>query len=244
VEVGFWFFTARYEFTVLEWPALHEETWPIIPGKCMGGIHGPWPPTNELATMVAFTRAPMVNFGSTNQASGSNTPDQPCTFECPPNQAMTKVGSHWIHYYGDRQWSYTCNGIINKRNASQGVDPVGLNSATDRWSNHWSPWDGHQLQECGDNEVMTGLRSEHSNHREDRRFKIRCTQINSGSIMDFGWKPSGSNNWANDWRENGDWFCHDGTAMIGMESIHNNDQRDRRFKFKCGRPDLPAVEGP
>jgi len=168
------------------------------------------------------TRAPIVSFGHTNGASGTNHWDAAYKFDCPANQAITKMTSSHSNHREDRKWHFTCNAIVN----SGGHATL----SNDRWGG-FNGWDGTQNQACGTNEVMTGIWSDHSNGAEDRRYRIKCSRINRATIKPFQWSQ-----WANGWDGNLDYTCQRGMAMTAMYSVHSNGAEDRRFKFKCGQP--------
>jgi len=225
VEIGFWIFCClRWEFTILEWDALITVTWPIIPGKCLGGHYPTKTPMVTRAPVVsrAPTKAPMVSFGSTNRASGTNNWDHAYKFDCPANQAITKMTSSHSNHFEDRKWHFTCNAIVNQGGSAT--------LSNDRWGG-FNGWDGTQNQACGTNEVMTGIWSDHSNGKEDRRYRIKCSRINGATIKSL---PQWSQ-WANGWDGNLDYTCQQGLAMTAMYSQHSNGKEDRRFKFKCGQ---------
>jgi len=165
---------------------------------------------------------PAVSFGTTNGISGTNNWDGAYKFDCPANQAITKMTSSHSNHFEDRKWYYTCNGIVNQGGS--------VTLSNDRWGG-FNGWDGTQDQACGSNEVMTGVWSEHSNKKEDRRYRIKCSRINGATIQTL---PQWSQ-WANGWDGNLDYTCKKGLAMTAMYSQHSNQKEDRRFKFKCGQ---------
>jgi hypothetical protein len=105
---------------------------------------------------------------------------------------------------------------------------VTLPSSNERWTS-WSAWDAKQDQACGTDEAMTGIQSHHSNHKEDRRFKLKCTKISGAVIHSSPWAP-----WANNYDGELKFKCEEGLVVTGMQSTHDNHFEDRRFKFRCG----------
>lgn len=77
------------------------------------------------------------------------------------------------------------------------------------------------------NEVLTGLWSEHNNDREDRIWRAYVSTVeglkcNPGPLSDVTGFDQSFN-----------FDCPEGTALSGFLSRHNNDREDRDWRFSC-----------
>jgi len=82
-------------------------------------------------------------------------------YSCPHNKAVVGLISYHHNGAEDRRWRVRCaafHGVTIHKNAWPGWQT--------NWDATWSIGCGHA--------PMVGLSSYHNNHREDRRFRIRC----------------------------------------------------------------------
>ncbi|XP_063056143.1 hemagglutinin/amebocyte aggregation factor-like [Engraulis encrasicolus] len=131
---------------------------------------------------------------------------------CPWLQSISSVGSYHSNRHEDRRFSISCKPVF-------GSHPVCHQS---NWVNHFDdPFDFT----CGNNEVLTGMFSYHSNRHEDRRFKFQCCSAN---LMLHGchWTP-----YLNDFDQSFNYHVPNHMVIAGVSSYHHNYYEDRRFKF-------------
>ena len=80
--------------------------------------------------------------------------------------------------------------------------------------------------------MIIELRSVHSNHYQDRKWKVICENIAHpyyASYMGlFVWSY-----YVNDLGKQMDFQCPQGNVITGIGSAHNNRPHDRRYKFRC-----------
>merc|ERR1712034_1447 len=85
-------------------------------------------------------------------------------------------------------------------------------------------WD----RKCGKGEVITHLKSSHSNKKEDRTWTITCaaaTGVTPGNAAASGY--------VNDYDRKIDYSCPGYGALVGIQSVHSNKKEDRRYNFSC-----------
>jgi len=99
------------------------------------------------------------------------------------------------------------------------------------WSGYINKWDGIMDFKCRANYAMNGLQSHHSNHREDRRYKVRCCNLSNGGKYKIS---SYKTVWVNNWDGKMNYRCPSNGVLVGLYSEHDNRKEDRRFKFYCG----------
>ncbi|XP_066275757.1 hemagglutinin/amebocyte aggregation factor-like [Branchiostoma lanceolatum] len=146
--------------------------------------------------------------------------DQTFTFQCSgPNQAISRVQSVHCDHAEDRVWRFECKSV------------PGLSYFT--W-HYWSPWinsfDNYMNYGCPFNGVVTGFKSEHSNHHEDRRWRVRCSS--KWGMRTSYYYSSPYENW---WDANMDYYVPYGYYIRGMYGYHDNGKEDRRYGFHLCR---------
>ncbi|KAK7453353.1 hypothetical protein BaRGS_00039644 [Batillaria attramentaria] len=91
-------------------------------------------------------------------------------------------------------------------------------------------FDGIMDFTCPGNGVITGWQGYHNNHREDRRFKFRCCDMDVG-LRDCSWSGD-----ANGWDGELGFQTSGNRVLHGVYSRHNNRREDRLFRFnQCRR---------
>ncbi len=94
-----------------------------------------------------------------------------------------------------------------------------------------SPWDGRSLVDCPADSVLTRIVSWHNNDREDRQWQYSCSKFNGWKTNSCGWT-----NHVNGWDAQFNYEPGSQQEVIaGIDSYHDNDREDRRFKFKYCR---------
>ncbi|TRY72038.1 hypothetical protein TCAL_11991, partial [Tigriopus californicus] len=108
---------------------------------------------------------------------------------------------------------------------------IGLASA---WSNNY---DRQLYFECPDNEsinnikcqngagVVTGMKSDHDNHHEDRRWKIKCCKPRSTCYSECKLTP-----YVNEYDRPLSYSVETGYYLTGMESVHDNHHEYTQIK--------------
>lgn len=93
-------------------------------------------------------------------------------------------------------------------------------------------WDEDVDFACGGNKALRGIKSEHSNTKEDRKFWFKCCDISSdGKYYIHSTQMSG---WLNEFDLTVDYKCNENEVMTGMQSYHWNSKEDRQFAIRCG----------
>jgi len=135
--------------------------------------------------------------------------------EAPHDNVIGHFGSHHSNHYEDRQFTIGYGSLW----------PGEL--LWSRWTGWVNGWDGHAKGECKPLEVLTGIESIHSNHHEDRLWKIRCSRVLADNEGKRWWSD-----WQNGWDQAfSNPLMGQAQLMVGIESYHNNHHEDRRFRF-------------
>ena len=82
---------------------------------------------------------------------------------------------------------------------------------------------------CGADEVMTGLKSHHSNSREDRQWTATCSHYRNTKVQNCG--PF--SNFVNSYDAVVDFHCPVNQVLTGIASRHRNSFEDRQWRFQC-----------
>merc|ERR1712093_317698 len=108
------------------------------------------------------------------------------------------------------------------------VTTFGANQKSHHWHGWVNNWDARFDFSCPTNQAIIGFSSYHSNHYEDRRWKVLCSTYHGVNIAHQGW-PGWQTNW------DGTWSLSCGhKPMVGMSSYHDNGREDRRWRIRCG----------
>jgi len=131
------------------------------------------------------------------------------------------TGIYSVHDNGkeDRRWKFL-----------YGSAP-GLDCYEQSWTSWKNNWDQYLSYSCPSNQVLHGVQSYHSNHKEDRRWKFQCCRLSSGVSVHRGPWTGYLNNWDGELHHQ----CPAANqAIIGLSSYHDNKKEDRRWKVRCG----------
>lgn len=140
-------------------------------------------------------------------------------FECPhENQFISHITSVHDNHREDRVFDMSC--------ADFPIDVDGLLTSC-TWTEYVNDWDGLLAFECNDNMYISGLQSDHDNHREDRRWKVKCCEMHEIHLADCHFTA-----WTNAY--DGRQYLDTGSSHImkGIISIHDNHREDRIYKFE------------
>lgn len=170
-------------------------------------------------------------FRETNQAAdgsleyhGYSNWDAHFALECSKDKAIRYWRSYHKNDKEDRRFKIGCQSMTNSK----------LSGCA--WTSYVNDWDEAFGFVCGYNSVLTGVRSHHSNHYEDRRFGFRCCamDIDTGTpglslktVMRSDWIT-----YENEWDGPQTTSASTQYAFCGFSSYHNNHNEDRRFRFK------------
>ena len=93
--------------------------------------------------------------------SACNAPDQHHQFQCPSGHSIFRVSGHYDHHTRDRVYCYNCRS--NSRSAAQCLTIGYVNL-----------YDSPVVFGCNPDWYLAGVKSQHDNTREDRRFQYTC----------------------------------------------------------------------
>merc|ERR1712054_101196 len=108
------------------------------------------------------------------------------------------------------------------------VTTFGANQRSHHWYGWINNWDHRFDFSCPANQAIIGFTSYHSNHREDRRWKVLCSTFHGVNIRGDGW-PGWQTNWDATWS-----LSCGHKPMVGISSYHDNGKEDRRWRIRCG----------
>merc|ERR1712054_166261 len=108
------------------------------------------------------------------------------------------------------------------------VTTFGANQRSHHWYGWINNWDHRFDFSCPANQAIIGFTSYHSNHREDRRWKVLCSTFHGVNIRGDNW-PGWQTNWDATWS-----LSCGHKPMVGISSYHDNGKEDRRWRIRCG----------
>lgn len=173
-----------------------------------------------------FTEGEGLRCNPLSWSDWQNDWDQPFTFVCPPHHAVAGIQSVHNNDKEDRRWKFQCCDL----------QPGGYRVHSTTVSGWINKFDEPADFECNPQEVMVGAMSEHSNNREDRRWRIYCGLLrDDAGVMEqqqvflSGNGPAGT---INEYHENFAWsYSPSGTRFFnGLYSHHDNQQEDRQWR--------------
>merc|ERR1711907_648005 len=160
------------------------------------------------------------------------------------NKSKLRVSRHawhgWINNWdGNMGWHTGGNTFVSGLHSTHSnhredrlfkplVTTVGTNQRSHHWYGWINNWDRQFDFSCGHNMAIIGFISYHSNHYEDRRWKVLCSTFHGVSISKSGW-PGWQTNWDATWS-----LSCGHRPMVGVSSYHNNGREDRRWRIRCG----------
>jgi len=164
-----------------------------------------------------YGSAPGVHCFRQRWTSYKNSYDGNLDFKCGSNQALSGIWSKHDNGREDRIWRFQC--CILK--------PYLLHE--ERLTSYINSWDGGLNFHCGANQVLVGLKSHHSNRREDRLWQARCASL-AATVRGIV-QSSDLTSYRNSFDR---YFMHTGVhskVITGLTSYHNNRKEDRRFRI-------------
>jgi len=160
-----------------------------------------------------------VQCNSKYWASYQNGWDSPLSFSCPANQAISGFQSTHHNHREDRRWKIQCCKVTNAQLIDMG------------FTGYLNSWDGLLDYKCADDEVLAGVYSVHNNHREDRRWKVKCARLRPVANLLIASKLSG---WENSYDRALEFDAGVDGMITGLYSVHNNRREDRIWKVRYG----------
>ena len=93
--------------------------------------------------------------------------------------------------------------------------------------------------ECPKGTHLNHIGSEHSNSKEDRRWKFDCAE---GMVKDE--ECDWTQDYVNSYDQVMNWKCPDNGIVVGAKSTHSNSKEDRIWKFKCCKVSMGGTFNP
>jgi len=138
--------------------------------------------------------------------------DKPQYCRCPPGQRISTFKSKHDNGKEDRKWSLACSEV------------EGLDEGTDVYESSESNWDSfHSWYGMQSDSFLVGMKSYHSNKKEDRKYTYFYT---SSKNLDIGHCEG---DWVNDWDGLMDVVLGSNQVIGGIASKHDNKKEDRKF---------------
>merc|ERR1711912_119795 len=160
------------------------------------------------------------------------------------NKSKLRVSRHawhgWINNWdGNMGWHTGGNTFVSGLHSTHDngredrlfkplVTTFGANQRSHHWYGWINNWDHRFDFTCGHNMAIIGFSSYHSNHREDRRWKVLCSTFHGVNVRHDGW-PGWQTNWDATWS-----LSCGHKPMVGISSYHDNGKEDRRWRIRCG----------
>ncbi|XP_059086893.1 hemagglutinin/amebocyte aggregation factor-like [Tigriopus californicus] len=145
----------------------------------------------------------------------SNNYDRQLYFECPDNESINNIKSVHNNHHEDRIWDFEC------RRSSLVLDSCS-------WSGFANSYDDALSFQCQNGAgVVTGMKSDHDNHHEDRRWKIKCCKPRSTCYSECKLTP-----YVNEYDRPLSYSVETGYYLTGMESVHDNHHEDRIWRYR------------
>lgn len=152
--------------------------------------------------------------------------DQYC--KCRPGERISYFHSEHDNGHEDRVWSLKCEAIQSDRPFPEDTDVI--ESHENGWDQHHR-WNtkftlGGGFQFDNKNSFLVGMKSEHSDDHEDRKYTFFHTQSEDWLLTNC------QTDWVNKFDEEIDIDLSSTNQVIaGIESYHNSRKEDRRFKL-------------
>ncbi|KAJ8314050.1 hypothetical protein KUTeg_008611 [Tegillarca granosa] len=87
--------------------------------------------------------------------------DKPLNFQCPTGQAISWIKSIHNNHREDRLFDFRCTNKCPKANSCH-------------WTGYINNYDQRVDFVCPSGGMISGFKSVHSNHHEDRRWRVYC----------------------------------------------------------------------
>ncbi|XP_045166148.2 hemagglutinin/amebocyte aggregation factor-like [Mercenaria mercenaria] len=140
-------------------------------------------------------------------------------FNCPmANQSISQIQSYHVNRYEDRRFRMNCRTLPgNVQYFSTKCYNTGYLNEMDKVLDF----------NCGRNGYINGVQSYHSDHYEDRRWKVRCCEVPGMFLVNCS-----TTSWTNDWDGYQSFTLPTGQVLSGAYSYHKDYYEDRRWKYR------------
>lgn len=126
--------------------------------------------------------------------------------------------------------NYTGSGTVSK--TIKDIPSIEIANCTD--SGYLNNYDKYVSYTCPNNKIMAGVKSIHSNSKEDRNFNFRCCEAKAAGTK-LTYVDKIASNYINNYDALVNYSCPDERVMISSISVHSSKKEDRRFGFHCGK---------
>ena len=143
--------------------------------------------------------------------------DQFCL--CKSGERISQFNSAHRNYFEDRQWDLKCQRIPNY------IHTQVKESESNEWDGDFNWNKGVQIE--NKNQFLVGLKSHHSNQKEDRIYTALYTSSEHWKLTECsGWKS------VNSWDEPMKVSLAHNEVIAALYSNHNNHREDRQWKIR------------
>ncbi|XP_052069112.1 dermatopontin-like [Mytilus californianus] len=139
---------------------------------------------------------------------------EPVDFSCPNGQALSVIHSEHNNYFEDRKWSLGCRSTGGQYDHCY---------CTPFYVNDWDDFFNFQCSHYG---FLTGIKSIHDNHFEDRRFRFKCCAISGKDLSQC------QTTFRNKFDQPNTVNVPTGSVVRGVSSTHSNYYEDRQYSWK------------
>ncbi|XP_060555161.1 hemagglutinin/amebocyte aggregation factor-like [Ruditapes philippinarum] len=154
----------------------------------------------------------------------ANDWDGPLNFECGSDQFVSHIESDHRNDKEDRRYKMCCR---------QTPRYVKFETTRCHWTDYLNNYDEFLTFTCGNSGYINGFKSIHSNHHEDRKWKIRCCTVQGLYLPSHEFTFTG---WTNNWDGHQDFTTQHNHITAGVWSEHSNHHEDRRWNYLVCRP--------
>lgn len=112
-----------------------------------------------------------------------------------------------------------------------GEDPFSGGFRSDSFGLRNGLYDELWRRGCGGKSALVDVYSIHDNGHEDRKFDFKCRSIKHAyRLEECKWTT-----YVNDYDNKVNYNCPDHGILRTVQSVHNNEHEDKRWKFECCR---------
>ena len=138
---------------------------------------------------------------------------------CKQGERISQFNSNHHNHYEDRKWDLKCAKIPNY------IPTQVKETGSNEWDGRFSWNYGIHIER--NNQFLVGLKSFHSNRREDRIYTALYTSSSKWQLTKCsGWK------WINSWDGPMNVFLKDFEVIAALYSYHSNRREDRRWAMR------------
>ncbi|KAK3096509.1 hypothetical protein FSP39_000866 [Pinctada imbricata] len=142
--------------------------------------------------------------------------DKPFSFECPEHSFISQIYSVHDNWFEDRRFEIGCRNYTTKLEKC-------------RWSEAANKFNQPLIFQCSGGEIITGMRSNHSDIQEDRSYQFKCCQVKG--VLTYNCEFTQV---LNSFNEEMAYTVPPGQVLRGVISYHDNKtQLSPRFFRTC-----------